>query len=250
MSRAARHAPSGLARARLNGLRSSLLSVLGEDEQPIEEIRQRQNECAIEWGLIAQLSERSAKRGADHEADAECGADSPEIARPVLGPRDVRNCGLRRAEAAAEKPGQHARRDDQRQGGRHGKQEVVERKPADRDQQHHAPPQRIGHVAEQWRRDESRDRHAHAHPRRDVERLRQRDVPDAHQQTRQHRHDEAETHRIEEDRHQYEDLCMAFTCGKPVGEVGGHWARHGSGSGRRTSLSARGAERAPVFWQD
>ena len=94
--------------------------------------------------------------------------------------------------------------DNARATNSHGKVSMIEqhidRKAAEREQQDAPPPEMVRQIAEHRRGEEGCDRHHQPDPRADLDCARQVDPPDLHHQLWQHGHDDAETHRIHENR--------------------------------------------------
>src|SRR3546814_4995659 len=92
------------------------------------------------------------------ETDAEGGADEAEVAGAVFGRGDVGDRGLRRGVAAAENARQRARDEQPGQRLDDRQQRIIDREPAQCEQQHATPPEMVGEIAEDGRGENGRDR--------------------------------------------------------------------------------------------
>jgi hypothetical protein len=185
----------------------------GKDEIAIEHVGGGKDRGGHERRARADLAEKAADRRTGDKADAERRADEAEVARALLGLGDVGDRGLRRSIAAAENARQRARDKQPGQSLDDRQQRIIDREPAEREQQHAPPAEMIGQIAEHGRCKKGRDRHDEPDPRADLDRMRQIDAADLHHELRQHRHDDAETDRIHEDRRDDErDGARCVTC--------------------------------------
>src|SRR3546814_4982580 len=99
----------------------------------------------------AHLAEKAADRRPRDETDAEGGADEAEVAGAVFGRGDVGDRGLRRGVAAAENARQRARDEQPGQRLDDRQQRIIDREPAQCEQQHAPPPEMVGEIAEDGR---------------------------------------------------------------------------------------------------
>ena len=102
------------------------------------------------------IPEDAAERGAEDEADAEGGAELPELSGALLGRRDIRDVGEGGRIARRGDPRDDAADEEPAERRRDGHDEVVESETERREQDHAAPSEVIGDRADHRREEELR----------------------------------------------------------------------------------------------
>ena len=198
---------------------------LGQDEPAVEQVEQRQRAGGEERQAQVDRAEQPAHDRAEDEAEAEHGAEQSEALGAVFGRRDVGDVGVGDRRVRLHRAAEQAHDDQHPERRRHRGDEEAERERAEADQQHRPAAEAVGQRAEDRRRDEVGDaegeRHRAVPPR--LVGLRRREAAD---QRRQHRHDQADRHHVDQHR-DHDERHRRLAPAGVAGGCGGRWhARH------------------------
>ena len=155
------------------------------------------------------MRQEAAERRADDEAEAEHRAHHSEVPGPALRRADVGHVGVRRSERGARHPRDRAPEEEpaQSRGGAHD--EVIHAEGADGVEQHGAASKAVGEIAEDRGAEELHRGIEERQPAPVDRRAAHAGPGDADEEGRQHRDDEPEPDRVEEQGDRDEDDRLA-----------------------------------------
>jgi hypothetical protein len=159
---------------------------------------------------VPELAEDAAERRAEDEADAEGGADQPEALGAVLGRGDVGERRGRRAERRAEHAGDQPPEEQQSERMGEPHQHIVDGEASERQQQHRPAAEAIAEIAGERPAQELHQRIDDRQPPTHADRRGQVELADLHDEARQHRDDDAEADRVDQDGGDDEDGGVAL----------------------------------------
>ena len=185
---------------------------LRKDEQPVQEVREREDGRRPERRAQVDACQEAAERWTDDESDTECDAEHAEPRRTLLGRGDVRDVCPRRAERRRRDARDKAADEEDRDRRRERHDDVIRTQAEVREKDHGSPSEAVRERAEERRGEELHERERGAEDAEHACGARGIAAFERDDELGEHGDDHAERDHVEQDRDEDEDERGTRAC--------------------------------------